>query len=50
MAVLIGPALASLILSRQRALSLEAIRKISTAWGIPADLLIRPYALTAKRA
>ncbi|MGH6928958.1 MAG: helix-turn-helix domain-containing protein [Dongiaceae bacterium] len=50
LAVLIGPALASLILSRQRALSLEAIRKISTAWGIPADLLIKPYELTAKRA
>lgn len=33
LAVLIGPALASLVLSRQRALSLEAIRKISTAWG-----------------
>jgi HTH-type transcriptional regulator/antitoxin HigA len=50
LADLVGPALASLILSRQRALSLEAIRKISTAWGIPADLLIKPYGLTAKRA
>ena len=50
LADLIGPALASLILSRQRALSLDVIRKISTAWGVPADLLIKPYALTAKRA
>lgn len=50
LADLVGPALASLILSRQRALSLEAIRKISTAWGIPAHLLIKPYGLTAKRA
>lgn len=50
LADLIGPALASLILSRQRALSLDVIRKLSTAWGIPADLLIKPYALMAKRA
>ena len=50
LADLIGPALASLILSRQRALSLEVIRKLSKAWGIPADLLIRPYEVTARRA
>ena len=50
LAALVGRALASLILSRQRAMSLEVIRKISAAWGIPADLLIKPYALTAKRA
>jgi antitoxin component HigA of HigAB toxin-antitoxin module len=34
----------------QRALSLEAIRKISATWGILADLLIRPYEVMAKRA
>lgn len=50
LADLVGRALASLILSRQRAMSLEVIRKISDAWGIPADLLIKPYALAAKRA
>jgi len=50
LAAVVGRALASLILSRQRAMSLEVIRKISAAWGIPADLLIKPYALTAKRA
>jgi len=50
LADLIGPALASLILSRQRALSLEVIRKISTAWRIPADLLIRSYVVTGRRA
>ncbi len=47
---LIGRALASLILSRQRAMSLDVIRKIGAAWGIPADLLIKPYDLVAKRA
>jgi HTH-type transcriptional regulator/antitoxin HigA len=50
LAALVGGALASLILSRRRAMSLDVIRKISDAWGIPADLLIKPYALTAKRA
>jgi HTH-type transcriptional regulator/antitoxin HigA len=50
LADLVGRALASLILSRQRAMSLEVIRKIGTAWGIPADLLIKPYELAAKRA
>lgn len=47
---LLGRSLASLILSRQRAMSLEVIRKISSTWGIPADLLIKPYKLARKRA
>ena len=34
---------ASEILSRRRALTVDMIRKISEAWKIPADLLIRPY-------
>ena len=42
--------LASDILNRRRALSLGAIRKISTAWSIPADVLIQPYKLTRARA
>jgi HTH-type transcriptional regulator/antitoxin HigA len=50
LADLVGRALASLILSRQRAMSLVVIRKISDGWGIPADLLIKPYDLAAKRA
>jgi HTH-type transcriptional regulator/antitoxin HigA len=50
LADMVGRALASLILSRQRAMSLDVIRKISEAWGIPADLLIKPYELAAKRA
>ncbi len=50
LAALIGPALASLVLGRQRAMSLEVIRAISQAWGISADLLIKPYDLEEKRA
>ena len=34
---------ASEILSRRRALTVEMIHKISAAWSIPADLLVRPY-------
>jgi HTH-type transcriptional regulator/antitoxin HigA len=36
---------ASEILSRRRALSVEMIHKISEAWRIPPDLLVRPYKL-----
>ena len=36
---------ASEILSRRRALTVEMIHKISEAWKIPADLLVRPYKL-----
>jgi len=39
---------ASEILSRRRALTVEMIHKISEAWKIPTDLLVRPYRL--KRA
>jgi HTH-type transcriptional regulator/antitoxin HigA len=34
---------ASEILSRQRALTVAMIHKISEAWKIPAGLLVRPY-------
>ncbi len=34
---------ASDILLRRRALTVEMIHKISEAWKIPADLLVRPY-------
>jgi HTH-type transcriptional regulator/antitoxin HigA len=34
---------ASEILARRRALTVEMIHKISEAWKIPADLLVRPY-------
>ena len=36
---------ASEILSRRRSLTVEMIHKISEAWKIPADLLVRPYQL-----
>jgi HTH-type transcriptional regulator/antitoxin HigA len=36
---------ASEILARRRALTVEMIHKISEAWKIPADLLVRPYAI-----
>lgn len=36
---------ASEILSRRRALTVEMIHKISDAWKIPAELLVRPYEL-----
>jgi HTH-type transcriptional regulator / antitoxin HigA len=34
---------ASEILSRRRALTVEMIHRISEAWKIPAELLVRPY-------
>jgi HTH-type transcriptional regulator/antitoxin HigA len=34
---------ASELLSRKRALNVEMIHKISKAWKIPAELLVRPY-------
>src|SRR2546421_8498131 len=34
---------ASEILARRRALTVEMIHRISEAWKIPADLLVRPY-------
>ena len=34
---------ASEILSRRRALTVDMIHKITAAWKIPADLLVRPY-------
>lgn len=36
---------ASEILSRKRALTVEMIHKISTAWKVPAEILIKPYRL-----
>jgi len=34
---------ASEILTRRRALTVDMIHKISEAWKIPAELLVRPY-------
>ena len=38
---------ASEILNRKRAITLEMARKLHDAWGIPAEVLIRPYRLDA---
>ena len=34
---------ASEVLGRRRALTVDMIHKVSEAWKIPADLLVRPY-------
>lgn len=36
---------ASEILNRRRALTLDMARRLHEAWGIPAEVLIRPYPL-----
>jgi HTH-type transcriptional regulator / antitoxin HigA len=41
---------ASEIMSRRRALTVDAIHRISAAWRIPADLLVQPYALKKRSA
>jgi len=38
---------ASEILSRKRPLTLEMIQKLHSDWKLPADLLVKPYKLTA---
>ena len=38
---------ASEVLRRKRPLTIEMIRALTTAWSIPADLVIRPYPLAA---
>lgn len=38
---------ASEILNRKRALTLEMAHRLHTQWQIPAEALIRPYALSA---
>ena len=38
---------ASEILNRKRALTVDMIHKLQSEWGIPAELLIRPYKLDA---
>jgi HTH-type transcriptional regulator / antitoxin HigA len=38
---------ASEILNRRRALTVDMIHKLNTAWKIPAELLIKPYRLKA---
>jgi HTH-type transcriptional regulator/antitoxin HigA len=40
---------ASEVMNRKRALTIEMIDKISRAWGLPREVLARPYALDRKR-
>lgn len=48
LAALLGSASrASEILRRRRPLTLQMIWRLHEAWGIPAELLIRPYATSA---
>ena len=42
--------LASEIMNRHRAMSLEVIRKISAAWNIPIGILAAPYEIERRRA
>lgn len=48
LAVLLGSApRASEVLRRKRALTVDMIGKLSKEWGMPADVLVRPYRLAA---
>lgn len=48
LAALIGSqSRASEILNRRRRLTVEMIHKLVDAWGLPAEWLVRPYALEA---
>jgi HTH-type transcriptional regulator/antitoxin HigA len=38
---------ASEVLARKRALTLGMVHKLEVEWGIPAGLLVKPYALAA---
>lgn len=38
---------ASEVLARKRALTVEMIRRLGSAWGLPVDCLIAPYPLAA---
>lgn len=41
---------ASEVMSRKRRLTMDMIQKLHTAWGLPAEVLIRPYDLADDRA
>jgi hypothetical protein len=42
--------LASAILNRKRPMSLSVIRKLSSAWDLPTDILVQPYRLQGERS
>src|SRR5216683_229991 len=41
---------ASAILNRKRPMSLAVIRKLSSAWDLPTDILVQPYRLQGERS
>lgn len=45
-----GRARVAEVLNRKRALSLNMIRRLYTGLGIPAEVLVRPYAVTEEKA
>jgi len=48
LAALLGSApRASEVLRRKRALTVDMVGKLSKEWGMPADILVRPYRLAA---
>ena len=48
LAALLGSApRASEVLRRKRALTVDMIGKLTKEWGMPADILVRPYRLAA---
>ena len=49
LAALIGKSRATEILKRQRPLTLTMIRRIAGAWHVPERLLVKEYAVTARR-
>jgi HTH-type transcriptional regulator / antitoxin HigA len=50
-AALLGSrSLASAILNRKRPMSLSVIRKLSSAWDLPTDILVQPYRLQGERS
>jgi HTH-type transcriptional regulator/antitoxin HigA len=42
--------LASAILNRKRPMSLSVIRKLSSAWDLPTDILVQSYRLQGERS
>ena len=38
---------ASEVLHRKRSLTLDMVHRLTNAWGIPAEVLVRPYRLAA---
>lgn len=44
-----SPSRASEVLNRRRALTMEMAHKLNAEWGIPAEVLLRPYGVDAHK-